>query len=91
MMADEILHDGAFRYPEQIIKPVKHELVTDPSTSDITAEAKLLIDDAGNIDAKSIRDCGFGSVLEYQPWQKDVYTIATVTSFQVDFDIRTRH
>ena len=91
MMADEVLHAGEFRYPEQIIKPVKHELISDPSTGDTTIEAKLLTDDSGNIDQDSIRNCGFGSILEYDPYKKDIYTVATIKSFQVDFDIRTRH
>lgn len=91
MMADEILHGGGFRYPEQIIKPVKHELITDEASGDITIEAKLLSDNNGVIDQEAIRNSGFGSILEYDPYKKDIYTAATIKSFQVDFDIRTRH
>lgn len=89
MMADEVLHQGDFRWPEHIIAPVSHKTV---EYTDVAGNVRRVVETQplrtdGIADKSVIQSTGLGSVLQYEPGVKDDYVSAKVTKFQVDYDL----
>lgn len=101
-MTDELFHHEEFFYPEQIVKPVCFELGEEGfvearrliSHEEAAADQVMVTSREYNADRKTqsdsetagVWDWGLGSVLQYEPKQKDVYISCTYSSFEIDVD-----
>lgn len=84
-MADEILHDNEFNYPEHIVMPVKYEITTSEESGETIAQT-VPLDKDGSISKEDIKNTGLGSILTYKQDIKDDYLDVKISKFQVDFD-----
>ena len=98
LMADETLHDKNAYYPEQIIKPVSHDI-----NEDGQVYAVPIVDEDGKFLPESTKydsnglptdekepgvwDYGFGSVVNYEKMQKDEYIVCEFEYFTIDIDV----
>jgi len=103
-MADELIHAEQFYYPEQIIEPVNFEVsdegyvtalpIYDTETRELTAHSKQWNEEGKAqtaVDEIGVWDYGLGSILQYEPFQKDQYISCTYNSIEIDLHSNSWH
>ncbi len=103
-MADELIHAEQFYYPEQIIEPVNFEVsdegyvtalpIYDTETRELTAHSKQWNAEGKAqtaVDEIGVWDYGLGSILQYEPFQKDQYISCTYNSIEIDLHSNSWH